>query len=100
MGMKSKRLVETDFGCRVAEAIAPELDRLYKALPKDKEHAVRRKAYEPKAPPEFVEGEKADISWISTKEVDHEGEVVLPEGIDLSIYQKNPVVLWSHDPGQ
>jgi HK97 family phage prohead protease len=34
----------------------------------------------------------------STADVDRSGDVVVQEGIDLSAYRANPVVLWQHDP--
>lgn len=34
---------------------------------------------------------------VSTNDVDRHGEVVDIEGIDLSNYEKNPVVMWAHD---
>lgn len=37
------------------------------------------------------------VSVITTDTVDRAGEVVLPSGIDLKEYKRNPVVLWSHN---
>lgn len=34
----------------------------------------------------------------STPTVDRAGDVVVAEGIDLTAYQANPVILWNHDP--
>lgn len=34
----------------------------------------------------------------STADIDRAGEVIVQEGIDLSDYQSNPIVLWQHDP--
>lgn len=36
---------------------------------------------------------------ISTPGVDREGEVVVPEGMDVSDYVTNPILVWSHDYG-
>ena len=41
--------------------------------------------------------EKASLGWISTIDVDEEGEVVIPAGMSFKRYGKNPVVLWNHD---
>lgn len=35
---------------------------------------------------------------VSTASVDRMGDIIVQEGIDLSAYRKNPVVLWAHDP--
>jgi len=37
------------------------------------------------------------ISYISTDAVDRDGEKLLPEGVDLENYKKNPVVMLGHD---
>lgn len=34
----------------------------------------------------------------STGDVDRMGDIVVQDGIDLSAYRNNPIVLWSHDP--
>jgi HK97 family phage prohead protease len=34
---------------------------------------------------------------VTTSAPDREGDVVVPEGIELTNYRKNPVVLWAHD---
>lgn len=45
----------------------------------------------------FLPGENADISVVTTEEVDREGEVVLADAVDWSEYQKNPVVAFNHN---
>ncbi|HVJ31654.1 MAG TPA: HK97 family phage prohead protease [Terriglobia bacterium] len=35
---------------------------------------------------------------VSTSNVDRMGDIIVQEGIDLTGYKANPVVLWSHDP--
>ena len=42
-------------------------------------------------------GEKAVIARISTTAVDRDGDVMLPSGVDLRDFNKNPVVLFGHD---
>ena len=39
------------------------------------------------------------VARISTTSVDREGDVVLPSGLKLTDYKKNPVVLLNHDNG-
>jgi HK97 family phage prohead protease len=52
----------------------------------------------------FLASEKADVNdsersivhYASTNDIDRDNEIILPEGIDLTNYQKNPQVLWNH----
>jgi phage head maturation protease len=41
--------------------------------------------------------EQYSIGTITTIDVDSDGDVILPQGIDISRYQKNPVVLFQHN---
>lgn len=34
---------------------------------------------------------------VSTPDVDRAGDIVVPEGVDLTAYKANPVVLWNHN---
>jgi HK97 family phage prohead protease len=43
------------------------------------------------------EGERAAIRYVSTANLDRDGEILLPNGADLKRYRKNPVVLFGHD---
>jgi HK97 family phage prohead protease len=45
-------------------------------------------------------GERTLVCTMTTDAVDRYGEVILPRGIDLTQYRKNPVVLWGHDMSQ
>ena len=36
----------------------------------------------------------------STGDIDRAGDIVVQDGIDLSAYRNNPIVLWGHDTGQ
>lgn len=36
------------------------------------------------------------VGNVSTIDIDSDGDVVLPEGIDFKRYEKNPIVLWNH----
>lgn len=42
------------------------------------------------------ETERSVISYVATRDIDRDNEIVLPEGIGLENYRKNPVVLWNH----
>ncbi len=43
--------------------------------------------------------ERTMVVKISTDTADRDSEVILPKGIALENFKKNPVVLWSHDHG-
>ena len=45
----------------------------------------------------FEEGEKASVDYITTKVPDRDREIVVPKGVDLSDYQRHPVVLYCHN---
>lgn len=94
--MKTKHVTCT-LGCLVPEKIARNLDALAKQMPKGE--TPRRKTFTPKSL-EVLDGERADVSWVTTKDVDLDREIVDPDGMDLAVYQSNPVVLWDHDPSR
>jgi len=48
---------------------------------------------------DIAEGERAVIKYVSTISVDRDGEIVLPNGVMLEDFQKNPVVLYGHNYG-
>ncbi len=45
---------------------------------------------------QFDEGEESAVSYITTKDMDRDSEIVEPGGAVLDDYRKNPVVLWAH----
>ncbi|WP_316214311.1 HK97 family phage prohead protease [Bradyrhizobium sp. SZCCHNR2032] len=57
---------------------------------------VHRKAYAANA--EALAEKRQVVVVCSTPQVDRSGEIVVQEGIDLSAYLTNPVVLADHDP--
>jgi hypothetical protein len=46
---------------------------------------------------EVLKGERAVISYISTNIKDRDGEQLVPDGVKLENYRKNPIVLYGHD---
>jgi len=46
---------------------------------------------------DFKEGERAEITYVSTHDLDRDGEMLLPSGCDLKEFRKAPQVLWGHD---
>lgn len=88
-----KKKVMTPLGIPMPIKQAKEIDKILCNLPS--ECQMKRKAAI--AETEFAEGERADISIISTNDLDRDGEILIPEGIDRTQYERNPVVLWAHD---
>ena len=37
------------------------------------------------------------IASVTTTDLDHEGDIIIPEGINLSVFNKNPVIQWAHN---
>jgi hypothetical protein len=90
-----KKLIEGPLGFPMPEKLAREVEALMKSLPKDSAYRYRKAAGVPSAV-ELVKGEKADISLISSDAIDRDGEVVLPKGVDLNYFVKNPIVTFAH----
>ena len=45
-------------------------------------------------------GERTVTAVVSSASVDRDREIILPKGIKLDEFRKNPVILWAHDYGQ
>ena len=56
---------------------------------------IRRKARS--STPTVEAGERATVQVISTRDVDRDGEIMVPGGALLDEYKANPVVMWAHD---
>lgn len=93
---KRKTIVDGPLGFKTTEETARHLEALLKTLPKGNEYKYRKKNTSVEM--SFEPGERASIDVITTDSVDREKEVVLPDGIDLTSYRRNAVVLYSHNP--
>jgi hypothetical protein len=89
-----KKLIEGPLGFKCTEEQARRLDEVLKSLPKEPAYGYRKKAVTAEA--QFEPGERASIDVITTDSVDKDREVVLPDGIDLESYRRNPIVLYQH----
>jgi len=70
------------------------LEALLKTLPaEDKE---LRRIVTTKGPSELLDGERADVSWISTQDIDRDAEIVLARGMNDSQFKANPMVTLQH----
>lgn len=56
-----------------------------------------RKGYDIVKKDDFIPGERAVISYITTGRIDRDRDVVCPDGINLDDYSKTPVVVWAHN---
>jgi hypothetical protein len=85
---------EATTGFKMPERLANIIAEEAKHLPKD--FTYRRQA---KTPSDFQldDGSRTDVSTVTTDAVDHEKEVVMPGGLDLSVFRANPVVPFAHD---
>lgn len=89
-----KTLCQGPLGFPMLDAVARHIDQLMKTLPK--ECTYRKVAAVPQSF-DLIEGERADVSLVSTDALDREGDVILPKGVDLSWFRMNPVVLANHN---
>ena len=46
---------------------------------------------------QFKADERASVDYITTRAVDRDHEIILPEGGVLDHYRNHPIVLWAHD---
>jgi hypothetical protein len=85
---------EGPLGIPMRDAQAAMLDSLLKALPAEDRQLVR--LVTAKAPTEVMDGERADVSWITTEEIDRENEIVVSRGMNDSHFKLNPIVTNKH----
>lgn len=86
-----KGLATGPTGCPVTDEDARELEKLLDTG----EYTPFKKASH--SVESFSPGERADISVISDDSIDADKEIILPKLIDLSRFQKNPIVTFGHD---
>lgn len=87
---------EGPLGLPMKDEQAQALDQILKDLPKDDPYAYRQVDVA-RQPNEVDKEERTDVSWISTEDKDFAKDIVLSRGMDDSIYNKNPIVVWNHD---
>lgn len=89
-------LTEGPLGFPLTDTQAKTLDTIIKKLPSTKEYDYRKTVFT-KAPTELNDGERSDVSWISTEAPDRVNEVVIAKGMDDSQFALNPIVTLCHD---
>jgi hypothetical protein len=85
---------EGPLGIPMLDAQAFALDQLLGQLPA--EDRVLRRSLTAKAPAELLDGERADVSWISTESIDSYKEVVRSRGMNDAHFRGNPIVTLQH----
>lgn len=92
---KKKGLCVGPLGFPCKEATARQLESQLKES--EKEGLSYKRQFVTTKPLTIEEGERADISVISTIDVDRDREIVLSSGADVSHFERNPVVTLAHD---
>lgn len=90
---------EGPFGFPMRSDVAKEVEQLVATLPANCRELVKDgplRVVKVAAAMDFKEGERADISLITTATADRDFEVMLPQGGDFRQYRKNPVVTFAH----
>lgn len=84
-------------GLKMPEEIARRADELSKGLPTDFHYRRVAKAASSIRFPKMEDGSNSDVSMVTTDDVDRDGEVMLPEGINLDDFRKSPTVFYCHE---
>jgi len=82
-------------GFPMREEVARETDELIKTLPHTAEYEYRRRAVVADDA-ETDDAARTETSFITVDCVDRDKEIVLPRGMDLRQFQKNPIVPFAH----
>ncbi len=85
---------EGPLGLPMKDVQAQMLEGILKTLPA--EDRELRRLVTTKPPTEVMDGERADVSWISTEEIDREQEIVVARGMNDSQFKLNPIVTLHH----
>jgi hypothetical protein len=89
---------EGPLGLPMKDKQAKTLEQILKAVPQEDRHLIR--LVTAKAPAELLEGERADVSWITTESVDRDREIVVAKGMNDSQFAPNPLVTLMHSYSQ
>ena len=89
---------EGPLGLPMKDKQARLLDGILKTLPEEDRRLCR--IVTAKKPSELLDGERADVSWISTEEIDRDREIVVARGMNDEQFKLNPIVTLQHCYGQ
>jgi len=100
--MKSKIKLTQEFICKLPSEMQDNLAVSLEGVDNPDELHVHRKSIDDD--PQVMEVENSEkrltIGYASTRTLDRDGEIIVPGGMDLAPYRKNPVLLWSHNWGE
>ncbi len=96
--LKSQYDTEGPLGLPMKDKQARLLDGILKTLPQEDRRLCR--IVTAKKPSELLDGERADVSWISTEEIDRDREIVVARGMNDEQFRLNPIVTLQHCYGQ
>jgi hypothetical protein len=85
---------EGPLGLPMRDKQAKAIETILKAIPQ--EDRELRRLVTAKAPDEVIDGERADVSWISSESPDRENEIVMARGMNDSQFAANPLVTMQH----
>src|SRR5438105_8861634 len=91
--LKTHYDTEGPFGLPMKDTQAKQLESLLPNLP---EGAEPKFVTLEKAPAELLPGERADVSWITTEDIDRDRDIVLSKGMDDAHFKLNPIVTLQH----
>ena len=91
---KSYGDTEGPLGLPMKDRQAKNVEAILNTLPQE-DRVVRRLSTN-KPPTELLDGERSDVSWITTEAIDHDNEIVIAKGMDNSQFAANPIVTLNH----
>lgn len=89
---------EGPLGLPMKDKQARLLDGILRTLPQEDRRLCR--IVTAKKPSELLDGERADVSWISTEEIDRDREIVVARGMNDEQFKMNPIVTLQHCYGE
>src|SRR5262245_48985697 len=92
--LKPYGATEGPLGLPMQDRQAFQLEGILKLLP-PKDRALKY-AVVGRAPTELLDGERADVSWVSTEDVDRDRELVVSKGMNDAHFKLNPIVTLQH----
>ncbi len=88
-------IIEGPLGFPLTDRQAIAVEAILKELPRDAAFRYRKTVIA-RGAAELLEGERADVSWISTEDPDRTNEVVVASGMNDGQYRLNPIVTMQH----
>ena len=92
--LKQYGTTEGPLGLPMQDRQAQTLEQILKVIPQ--EDRTLKHLVVAKAPTEVLDGERSDVSWISTEEVDRDREMVKSRGMNDAHFKLNPLVTLQH----